>query len=356
MTKQVAPGFVDLIELADDLVTEVGVEVVYEAVETSARLYQEASDAMLDNLAERTTEYKENIKIAAAAMLQPLHGDRDRPKPVGALYSFDQGYPIYSAGHAWGGGRVTRAKMTIAQANQFTLQGLTADSNWLIAHILHAIFYDNSFTYADEKHGSVTVVPFANGDSQEYVFYNGDTDTDTHYLAQVDAIDDTHNPFPTIYDELTEHPENDGEVVVYVPTNLKSSITGLGDFVPNQHPALIPGSATDTLDFLPSFPFGERVLGLVDDCWIVEWKRLPSNYMVAMTLGAEPPLAWREHPEVVLQGLIVEQYTDGGVNLENGLVRFAGFSPKRRTGVVVYRIGNAAYAPPSGYDVDKLPN
>jgi hypothetical protein len=353
MALTVAPGFVDLMELADQRVTEVGVQTVEDAIQMSVNLYLAESNKMLSALVERTTKFKEKIDVPAATELQPLHGDRDRPRPAGQLYSFDQGYPLWSAGHAWGGGRITRAKMTVAEANKFTVQALTADSNWLIRHVLHALFYDNSFTYADEAHGDLTVVPLANSDTQEYVLYNGTTATDTHYLAQADAIDDTHNPFPDINAELTEHPENTGEVVVYIPTNLKATVTALGGFVDNQHPALIPGSATDTLAYLPNFPVGEKVLGIVDDCWIVEWRRLPSSYMVATMVGGDPFLAMRQEPEAELQGLILEKYSDGGVNLENGFIRMAGFSPQRRTGAVVYRVGDAAYVPPSGYDVAK---
>ena len=34
--------------------------------------------------------------------------------------------------------------------------------------------------------------------------------TETHYLAQANPIDNSNNPFPTIYNELIEHPGNGG--------------------------------------------------------------------------------------------------------------------------------------------------
>jgi hypothetical protein len=356
MTIKVAPGFVDLMELAAQRVTEVGWNVVTDAITLSAQLHTEAINELLSSICEEPPAVKEKVEISARTSLQPLEGEFDRPKPVGSLYSYEAGYPMQKGGHAFGTGRESRVKMTVAEANKFTLQGFTADSNWMQDHILHALYWNASRSFDDKEFGVITCIPLANGDTQEYVFQNGSTATDNHYLFQAAAIDNANNPFPAIYTELREHPENTGDPIVYVPTNLKASIEALSGFVKNENPAIVPGSGTDTLSRLPRIPFGDKVLGMVNDCWIVEWMRLPNGYMVAHCEGDDPFIGWRQDDAPELRGFFVESYTDGGVLQATGMIRYSGFSVRKRTKALVILIGAGAYTPPAAYNMAWLPS
>jgi hypothetical protein len=356
MTHLVAPGFVDYIELASQRVTELGWDIITGAIELSARLHTEATEELLSSICVEPNQPQERVEAVTRTELQPLAGEMDRPRPVGSLYSYTAAYPLEKAGHAFGTGRESRVKMTVREANKLTIQGLQADANWMYRRILHAWFYDNSYTYVDEDFGDITCLPLANGDAQEYVKANGDTATDTHFLAQAAAIGDAADPFDDIYDELMEHPENGiADPVVYIPTNLKATVMALASFTEDIDPDIVPGSATDTLRGLPSIPFGDKVLGKSHNCWIVEWKRLPNNYMVAHAPDAEPFIGWRQDSAPELRGFFVESYTDGGVMIATGMIRYSGFAVRQRTAALVYRIGDAAYEPPTGYDVTYLP-
>lgn len=356
MAKRVAPGFIDLIDVfPNDRVVDQQ-EAVDDAVRISVEIHSAETETLLSTLCEEPERVKEKVEVPAQTELQPLDGEFDRPKPMGSLYTYEAGYPLYRAGHAWGTGRESRIKMTVAQANKYTLQALDADARWITRHIKAALFYNQNWTFPDREWGDLPIVALANGDAQEYVMQDGSTATDNHYLAQSANIDNSNNPFPGIYTELTEHPENLGDPIVYVATNLKASIEALSGFVPVQHPALRPGSGTDTLAGLPAVPFGERVLGLVDDCWIVEWSSLPSGYMIAHPESVEAPLAWRQEQYPELRGLFREYYAEGGGVMQiNGFVRYSGFSVRRRTGFVVMKIGAASYSPPTGFTTPILP-
>lgn len=349
MALKVAPGFVDLIELANQRVVEVGWNVITDAVELSARLHTQAMDELLSAVCIEPPRVKEKVQIAAQTELQPLEGEFDRPKPVGQLYSYEAGYPVYWGAHAWGTGRESAVKMTVAEANALTLQGLTADANWMIRHILTAWFTHTQYTFADKEWGDLPILPLANGDSQEYVLQSGVTATDNHYLAQVNAIDNSNNPFPLIYEELGEHPENVGAPIVFIPANLKAAVEALAAFVPNRDPDIVPGSAVSTLGRELRVPFGDRLLGKVDGCWVVEWKRLPNNYLLAYPEEGEPFIGWRQDEAPELRGLRVEQYVDNGVQRVQALVRKSGFAVRRRTGALAMLIGAASYTPPAAY-------
>jgi uncharacterized membrane protein len=54
--------------------------------------------------------------------------------------------------------------------------------------------------------------------------------TDTAFGAQAAGIADATNPYPTIYSELMEHPENGGEVISFIPTNLVATTEALATY------------------------------------------------------------------------------------------------------------------------------
>lgn len=348
----VAPGFYDLQDVAERRVSEIDVEQIVAAVELSARLHTQAVNEMEASFVERGTEFKERYYLPVVAELQPLVGDTDRPRPVKGHAFYDRAYPLKDAGHAWGGGRKTRAKMTVAEANDLTLAGLLADTRWRMRHILSAWLTNAEWTYEDPLHGDLTVGALANGDAVRYVDVNGDGFTDNHYLAQADPIDETHDPFPLLIDELAEHPENDNDMtpVAYIPTNLVPAVAALPK-VYNRLPAELQegANATRLVTEQTGSPIGEKVIGFHEDgLWLVEWKRLPANYIPFHVPGIRF-LFMREEPEAVLQGLRPEFYDDDGVTWVSALIRTAGYAARNRIAAGVLQIGAASYTAPAAF-------
>ena len=261
---------------------------------------------------------------------------------------------MQDGGTAWGATYKAREKMTVQEANDITATLTSADVRWLRDHILAALFTNVSWTFNDPIHDALTILGLANGDSVQYIIQAGADSgaTDTHYLAQAAAIADAANPFPTIYAELVEHPENDGEVVVFIPTNLKATVTGLANFVPVQDPNISEGSGVSVLSGTLGIPLPggpKSLLGYVDKCWIVEWRTLPNDYMVGITTGGERPLKMREEDVETLRGFKKVAQRDDHPFYESQYLRIAGFGGFNRVGAVVYRIGNASYAIPTNY-------
>lgn len=165
-------------------------------------------------------------------------------------------------------------------------------------------------------------------------------------------MDNSHNPFPAIYDELCEHPGNGRRVAVYLASNLCASVGALSSFVEVNDPDILPGANTDTIvaNIGDARRMGDEVLGKVDKCWAVEWKSLPDNYFIAAPLDGQPPVKMREYDAQKLKGLFTEGFSpDGNLN-EMRFIRYAGFGVSNRVGAVCGRIGSATYAPPSEYD------
>lgn len=349
MANSIGYGFVTLQDIFADRVMD-NIPIVQTAVEESIAEYQRQMTAMLSMLVAPVTTYQERYRLPGSTTLQPLD-QYGNPLPIVPTGYYDVAYPIQSAGIAWGDNRVSRAKMTVADANRLTMTVMNADMDWMARHMLAAIFTNTTWTYADEDHGDLTIQPLAiASDNVVYVRKGGASATDTHYLAQANAIGNADNPFPAIYDELAEHPSNAGPYVAYIPTNLKTAVMALDDFVEINDPDINLGANASTVVGSIAQGFGDEVLGKANKMWIVEWKRLPDSYILALAQGASDPiLGMRQHAEPELQGLFPEFQNIDGNRFLNKFIRMCGFGVRNRVGAVVYRIGNSSYAIPSGY-------
>ena len=342
-------GFIGYEDLADERIVDGRVQLVNTAIAASVEEHNRQVAAALSELVERTTDYTVRYKIGGGGTLQPLD-EWGNPLPVKDAGYYDVAFPIQGGGTAWGDNRVSRALMTVGEADRMTLGVLRRDADWMRRHFLAALFDNTTWSFADEEKGTLTVQPLANGDAVTYARNNGTFATDTHYYAQAAAISDAANPFPTWKTELSEHPENGGPWVAYIPTNLKASIMGLANWMDKRESRVDPGIMAPRLIGEIGRGFGDEYLGYVDGVDVVEWSFLPDNYGVVIARGAQArPLRMREYPAASLQGLFTENHSPDGNLAEYRFIRFAGFGAYNRVGAIAFRIGDPAYAIPTGY-------
>jgi hypothetical protein len=334
--------------LGNERLTTVGERAIYDAIVASTNEYTRQLNEMMAGFVVRTSDHKIRYYQPGSGTLQPLdeYGNPVVVKPEGY---YDVAFPIQGGGTAFGNNRVTRALMTVAEANRATLDSLRRDADWMRRHMLAAVFDNVAWTYSDPEYGNLTVEALANSDTVTYVKVGGATATDTHYLAQASAIDDSNNPFDDIYDELMEHAGNMGPVVVYVPSNLTTTIEALTAFVDVGDPDIRYGTGVDQIQGGVNRGFGDEVLGKCNKCWIVEWRALPDSYMIGWASG-QPVLGMREYPAGSLQGFFPENHSPDGNLQEMRMIRYAGFGVMNRAAALAYRIGNASYAIPTGYN------
>lgn len=350
MANQVLYGFNALKDVFGKRVTEVGVGVVADAIAATVAEHNRQMDALLGLFIRRTTDFKIRYRTASAARLQPMD-EFGRALPIKTAGQYDIAFPIQSGAAAWGANYVARQKMTVGEANELTSALVSADVRWMRDHILAALYDNTSWTFTDDEHGSLTIKPLANGDSDVYMIITGSdaAATDTHYLAQAAGIADVSNPFPTIQSELVEHPENGPEVLVLAPTNLRASIEALSNFIPFSDPNIALGANSDRLVGSLGVQVPGEIIGYTDKCWISEWRAMPDNYMIGVNVGGEAPLGMREDVEPELRGFQQVAVREDHPFQESQWLRRAGFGAWNRVGAVVQRIGNAAYAIPTNY-------
>lgn len=332
------------------------IPVVRDALIRTAEEHNRQINQLLGTLVRRVTFPKTRVMLGGAGTLQPID-EWGNPLPTRGGEYYEIGFPIQGGGDAIGTNRVSRAMMLVSDINDRILDIQKRDADWVMRHALAAILDNASWTFTDYDPtvGNLTVKPLANGDTDKYAFAGGTIATDNHYRATASAISDSANPFPAIRKELDEHPENAGPFVAYVPSNLIDSVTALTEHIEKGDPNVVLGANADTLtsDGEQVRRFGNEVTGYLKSSrmWVVEWKRLPDNYIVCVALGsATPVLAMREYPAPELQGLFLEETSPDGNLREQRFLRYAGFGVMNRVGAVVQQIGNATYQVPAGYD------
>jgi hypothetical protein len=343
-------GFESLKDVLARRVTEVGAAVVNNAINQSVQEHNRQLEALLGLLAKPLTEFKVTYRTPSSARLQPLD-EHGRARPISTRGSYDVSFPIQSGGAAWGTTRILREKMTVQEANDATTALISADIRWMRDHALASLFANASWSFIDEQHGALSIKGLANGDTDLYQLSLGADSgaADDHYKAQANAISDLANPFNADMEELTEHPENGGEVVALVASDLKSSIEGLSNYIPVADPNVQLASTRNALVGNLGVALPGRLLGYVDKVWVAEWKAMPANYYVMATTAGEPPLGLREHPETSLRGFNRTAERNDHPFYESQWERHCGFGAWNRVGALVRRVGNANYAVPANF-------
>lgn len=306
-----------------------------------------ADVAAVQNLfADPVTIPQESVTTQSSRRNQPVD-ENGRVIPIKPSVPYTVAYPLKGSGNAWGSNFVTRAQMTVGMLAQTMSAMFRGDLAWVEDQILAALYTNTNggYTWNDPLYGALTVQGVANGDATTYYNVNtNSTATDNHYLAQTAAIADATNPFDDIYAELTEHPDNGGEVVAFIPAGLRATATGLAEF----NSALVDPDITlsDTTDRLTgslraALPKSAKVLGKTDSgVWIVEWARVASNTIISITTEGPRPLARRMWPQSQLQGFFRAGERADFPHTEEQWQRWEGYGARNRTGAVLYQVSN----------------
>lgn len=350
MANQVLYGFQSLQNVYDTLVTEIDVRQVDTAIARSIAQHNEVMNGILSLFVQTTTEFKIIYRTLGTARLQPIDAD-GRALPVRGQAQYSRSFPIYRGAHAWGASYEARLQMTVRDLNDELERAFQADRNWLRDHLLSAIFTNVNYTFVDEKHGSLTIVPLANADTETYVKIGGASgpSTSQHFLGQAGGIADASNPYPTIRTLLKSYADNTGNVVALIPTNLRDDTENLANFHPPADPRIRAGVASDTLASEPNVQTPGEYIGYVDGVDVFEWQQMPDSRIVAVTTGGERPIAMRESEVAALRGFQAVAERADHPWWERQFRRMAGFGTWNRTGAVVMEIGDASYDIPTNY-------
>lgn len=344
---QVMYGFLNLRDTFNERAA--GIPEVRQAIELTIQDHNQAIDSLINLFAgSASTDYKRRFRSAAAARL--TGGDEHTVADPIKTSKYDIAFPLQMGLGAWGASWVARVKLTVRQVNDVIATLLRADIRWVRDHILAALYANVAWTHDDPEFGDLTIQGLANGDSTLYYLNGNDLQaTDSHYAAQAAAISDAANPFPALALDIRQHPENGDTVVAFIPEDLQTSVTGLTEFIGISDPNIRTQADTLVGDIGATVP-GE-VLGYLRDSrvWVVLWRPLPSSYIIGLSIDGDSALSARVDPETELQGFQPQGRTEHFPFVNEQWARRIGFGANNRLGGYVLRIGNGAYAVPTGY-------
>lgn len=295
-------GIFGLLGLEDTdrlFVNTIGQRAVYDASQVLLDRYnKDLRLALLAFVEAQTEDYKLRYRLPGGGRLQRRGGETDSAR-VKATGYWDVAFPLEDFGAAIGGDDVALAYMTIQEYNRHLQTIFIQDVNTVRWEMLRCIFNNTNRTFVDPLYGSLTCVPLANTDGVVYppVLGSEAEAQDNHYLASTylaTAISDANNPYITMRNELEEHfraPTGGDAIAVFINPAEVPETEDLTDFdaVPDRY--VRQGTQTAIPVNLPNVP--GRIVGRTNGCWVIEWRFMPANYMLATHLEIPAPVMER---------------------------------------------------------------
>lgn len=351
-------GVLDLDSTDRVYVSTVGQVAVYEAIQQMLDDWNADLDAALGVFVEEKTEnFKTRYNLPAGGYMQ-RRGHLGRAGAVQTVGSYDVAFPLEDFGAQVAGDDVSMAYMTVQDLDKHLASIFTQDVNTVRFEMLKALFNENQDSFTDPLNGSLSIEPLANGDTVVYppVLGAAAGATENHYLESgylATAISDSNNPFKTIKDELEEHfgvTSGGSDVIVFIHSDERPETEALTAYNEVPDPNLVYGNDTTLARMLASVP--GTVIGRASNVWVVEWRWIPSGYMLAIDPNIAGPLLIREDlSETGLPKGLAFMGGDDKKPLETGhwRHRFGFGAGNRLNGVVMELANGGTYTTPTDY-------
>lgn len=339
----------------DTFSTQQGQVAAWETINTYfAATEADSNQAYGVFVAGETTNYSERAFLPASGYMQRSR-NTTRPGATKLSGSWDVAYPIDDLRDQIAIDDVALAYMTATQldANARGVAQRYVNSKRFL--ILRALLNKDNETFSDDLWGDLTIRRLANGDSGvEYPPVLGAstmTTSHNHYVGTnyaASGISDTNNPYATIRDHLEEH-YGDSQIVVFINNAQRPLTEALTAFTDKTPAWITPGADTATLvSGLPSVP--GRPIGAISDVLVVEWRWIPSGYMVGVAIDKPGPLMKRVDVPEILRGFkLVTEQQEFPLN-ESFYRAREGYGAKNRlNGVALQLVASTTYTTPSAF-------
>jgi hypothetical protein len=355
-------GLLNLSDTDRSFVSTIGQSVVYDAVQEQMRMHNEeirrVTQAFISGM---TEDFKWRYKLPGNKML-PKVGDAALLESIKAYGEWDVAFPLEGHGAQLAGSRVELAYMSVQELDMHLNAIMEANIRRIRWEILHRLLDNVATTWTDPIHGSLTVQPLANGDSVTYPPVAGSATeaTEDHYLASEYTsgnISEDNNPLITMKNDLMQHfggsVQGGSNVAVFggqtdmdnIESGLSTSFKALSDRFIQE------GMDTAQPVNVPVVP--GIIRGRANGVWCVEWRWMPDDYLLAVSLDEDAPLVQRVDPADTglprgLALVATQEYAPlQGAHYVN---RFGVGAGNRLNGVVMYLDSGSSYSIPSDYD------
>ena len=355
-------GALDINDTDRVYLSTLGQSVIYDAIQALLTAYNaELTQAIAMFVEETTEDHTQRYKLPGTGRLQKT-GDE---APTGAVREngqWDVAFPLEGYGAALAGNRIDMSYMTVQDLDKHLDTVFAMDANTVRFALLQALLNKTNATFADKLWGNLTVKRLANADSDVYPPVLG-TETETtshqHYNGTnytEASISDTNDPYITLRDNLEEHfgnPTGGSPIVALINNSSTLKTLALTKFDPVPDRFVLPQANKEyaQLQGIPDVP--GRLLGRHSSgVWVVEWRWIPSAYILGVHMAAPKPLKQRVDPGFtgLPRGLtMVAKDEDYPISTAYYDHRF-GYGVGNRLSACAYQlVASTTYTTPTGY-------
>jgi hypothetical protein len=253
-----------------------------------------------------TKNHSEKYKLPGVGRLQ-RRGRQSDTAAVKATGDWTVNYPLEDFGASLQIDDVSFAYMTLQDYDLHLGTILRQDMNVHRFEMLRAMFNNTARTFMDELWGALTVQPLANGDATLYppvvgAEVNAAQNNFLGVATSAIAFADSNDPVPTIVNQIEQNfgtPTGGSKIVIFCNQAQTPFFQALSNFdtVPNRFVEYgVNVSLVPEVRFPDGSPIIGRYLGETDSAIIMEWRFIPSGYLLGLHLDAPKPLVRRVDP------------------------------------------------------------
>lgn len=354
-------GVLDVTDTEAGFIINMGQELVFDAINQVLGYHNADVQAATSVFVKGNTEkFTQRWLAPGSGLLTPVGQDPLGPGPAIMRTGYwDVSYRLSEYSESVSGSRVGLAYMTLQELDAHLDTVMERDMAQHRLRMLIALMESTNFTFADLKHGNLTIRRLANTDGALYPVLPGAAAEaqDSHYIDaayNVAGIAAATNPAVDMRDEILEHfggRMTTGTDILYIHGSDQTALlTAIAGYVAVGDPSIKWGEDTDlakTLENVPGWMHG-RGWGV----WLTEWAWMPDEYGLAVHLGY-PPLMRRV--DTAASGLttglqLVARDRDHPLESAYYSDRF-GYGVGNRLSAAATEInaGGAVYATPAAY-------
>lgn len=344
----------DLLKVTNASIVEYGLDKIYELVSRDLANYNGQVSEMMTELCKTTTKQGEVFNLASDSEFTQTD-EFGIPVAQKSSGSFEVAYPLnkYNYGLGWTQEYIDTKQPAELAASYTTLQA--KDKKNIVRIIKKAIFNNTNYTQKDEHYNGInlTVRRFWNADSSNVPTNSAGTSFDgathTHYKAVAASGSPTNAEIDALVSNITEHDLTEN-VGIYINASNVATLEGITStkFKKLRSDLMVYNASDVTRDALAITDISNYQVGIWDGLYPVFVKPwVPANYITALALGAEKPLAFRESTYSNLQGLRLDALVSVMPLVAQNAVRYAGVGVSNRSAGAVLYTGNTSWANPT---------
>ena len=354
-------GVLGVADTEAGFLSNMGQELVFDAINKVLGYHNEDVQAAMRVFVKGNTEkFTQRWLAPGSGQMTPVGQDPLAPGPAVQRYgSWDVSYRLSEYSESVSGSRVGLAYMTLQELDAHLDTIMERDLAQHRLRMLIALMESTNFTFADLKHGNLTIRRLANTDGALYPVLPGAAAEaeDCHYIDaayNVAGIAAATNPAVDLRDEILEHfggRMTTGTDVLYIHGSDQTAyLAAIAGYVAVGDDAIKWGEDTDLAKIASGVPGWMHGRGW--GVWMTEWAWMPDEFGMAVDLRYPPLMRRVDTAASGLPSGLNLVATDPDHPLESAYYsdRFGyGVGNRLSAACIEINAGGATFTPPAAY-------